>query len=46
MLNFIKKTMQTLLNYSGQLKTHLDINLTYQEMSYIYQNIRFIFICV
>ena len=32
-LNFIQETMQTLSNYSEQLQTHLDINLTHQEMS-------------
>ena len=32
-LNFVQETMQTLSNYSEQLQTHLDINLTHQEMS-------------
>ena len=32
-LNFAQETMQTLSNYSEQLQTHLDINLTHQEMS-------------
>ena len=32
-LNFVQKTIQRLSNYSEQLQTHLDINLTHQEMS-------------
>ena len=32
-LNFVQETMQTLSNYNEQLQTHLDINLTHQEMS-------------
>ena len=32
-LNFVQETMQTLSNCSEQLQTHLDINLTHQEMS-------------
>ena len=32
-LNFVQETTQTLSNYNEQLKTHLDINLTHQEMS-------------
>ena len=31
-LNFVQETMQTLSNYSEQLQTHLDINLTHQKM--------------
>ena len=32
-LNFVDKAMQTLSNYSEELQTHLDVNLTHQEMS-------------
>ena len=32
-LNLVHETMHTLSNYSEQLQTHLDINLTHQEMS-------------
>ena len=32
-LNFVQETMQTLSNDSEQLQTHLDINLTHQDMS-------------
>ena len=45
-LNFVQETLQTLSNYSGQLQTHLDISLTHQKMSYIYENIRFLLISV
>ena len=31
-LNFVQETMETLSNYSEQLQTHFDINLTHQEM--------------
>ena len=32
-LNFVDKAMQTLSNYSEELQTHLDVNLTHQDMS-------------
>ena len=32
-LNFVQETMETLSNYCKQLQTHLDKNLTRQEMS-------------
>ena len=32
-LNFVQETIQALSNHSEQLQTHLDINLTHQEMS-------------
>ena len=31
-INFVERTMQTLLNYGEQLKTQLDFNLTHQGM--------------
>ena len=32
-LNFVQETIQALSNHTEQLQTHLDINLTHQEMS-------------
>ena len=45
-LHFIQETMQTFTNYSEQLKINLNINVTHQETSYIYQRIRFLLILI
>ena len=43
-LDFVQETMQTLSNWIEQLQTHLEINLTHQEILWIYQNTRFLLI--